>query len=154
VQIFQFLDGISPWWWVAFGVILGAVEMAAMSFFLIWPAIAAVLIGVMLAFTPAIAGEVQIAIFAVLAVAMTFAGRSLLHRFGDQGGPSDNLNSRATLMVGRHAEVQSFTGPEGAVTIDGIRWHAVWPAGGKAKPGATVKIVRADGMTLFVEPRL
>jgi len=151
MDLFTFLNGASPWWWVALGVALGVVEMATMSFFLIWPALAALAIAGLLAASPGVSGEVQIAVFAVLAVALTFAGRSLLHRSEARNPQADGLNNRAALMVGRHAVVQEYTGPEGAVTIDGVRWHAVWPAGGKAKPGATVKISGAEGMTLLVD---
>jgi len=151
MQMFMFLEGISPWWWVAFGVALGAVEMATMSFFLIWPAIAALVIAVVLLAVPDLSGEAQIALFAILAVALTFAGRSLLHRAEARAPAPDSLNNRAALMIGRHAVVEAFTGPEGAVSIDGVRWQAQWPVGTKAKIGATVKISAATGMTLMVE---
>jgi len=36
ITVFQWVANLSPWWWVAFGIGLGAVEMATMSFFLIW----------------------------------------------------------------------------------------------------------------------
>lgn len=55
-------------------------------------------------------------------------------------------------MVGRHAQVQEFIGPEGSVTVDGVRWHAVWQNGTSSKRGATVKIIGADGMSLLIEP--
>ncbi len=151
MQLFEILHGISPWWWVAFGVGLGALEMATMSFFLIWPAIAAVLIGVLLWAAPAMSGEAQIAIFAGVSVILTFAGRSVLLRYGDGGAENPALNARGNLMVGRHAQVVAFSGPEGNVTIDGVRWRAIWPEDGGAEPGATVKVTRAEGMTLFVE---
>lgn len=148
---FSFLAGISPWWWVAFAVALGAVEMATMSFFLIWPALAAFVMALLLVVAPGTSGEIQISLFAILAIALTFAGRSLVHRFGDGGEATGTLNARSTLMIGRHAEVQSFTGPEGNVTVDGIRWRAHWPTGKSAKPGDTVKVTGANGMVLMVE---
>jgi len=53
-------------------------------------------------------------------------------------------------MIGRHAKVLDFTGPEGNVTIDGIRWRARWPADVTTKSGETVKITGAEGMTLLI----
>ncbi len=73
MNLFSFLQGISPWWWLAFGVALGAVEMATMSFFLIWPAIGAAIIAGVLLVLPDLAPNAQIALFAVLAVVLTFA---------------------------------------------------------------------------------
>jgi len=148
---FDFLNGISPWWWVAFGVALGAVEMATMSFFLIWPALAAILVAVLLLASPSMGGEAQIVLFSALAVALTFTGRWAMHRFGDRGEAARGLNSRAELMIGRHGEVLEFHGPEGAIRIDGIRWKALWPERETATPGDKVLVVSADGMTLVVK---
>lgn len=149
--IFPFLEGISPWWWIAFAVALGAVEMATMSFFLIWPGLAALLIGGILAVAPDLSSNLQVALFAILSVVLTFAGRSFMHRYGDKDSESGTLNSRANLMIGRHAEVLDFTGPEGNVSIDGIRWRALWEKGLAAEIGATVEISGAEGMTLLVK---
>jgi membrane protein implicated in regulation of membrane protease activity len=151
MAMFDALVGISPWWWVAFGVVLGALEMATMSFFLIWPALAAFAMALLLWVLPGLSGEIQVAAYAILAIVLTFAGRTLLHRWGDRGGDS-GLNDRAAQMIGRHAVVEDFTGPEGHVTIDGVRWLARWPADATATPGETVEIARAEGMVLFVRP--
>lgn len=150
MELFSFLEGMSPWWWVAFGLALGGLEMATMSFFLIWPGIAAVLTALLLVTAPASSGSFQIVFFAILAVVLTFAGRYLLNRFGDGGENSETLNSRSALMIGRHAEVLNFTGPEGHVKIDGVRWRAVWKKGASADVGQTVLIDGADGMILNV----
>jgi inner membrane protein len=150
MNLFPFLQDISPWWWIAFAVALGAIEMATMSFFLIWPGLAALLIAVLLWIAPGLSGTVQVMVFAILSIALTFAGRSLLHRYGDGGEANDTLNSRANLMIGRHAKVLDFHGPEGNVTIDGIRWRARWNLNATAEEGATVEVTGADGMTLLI----
>ncbi len=151
MELFSFLEGISPWWWVAFGIVLGVVEMATMSFFLIWPAIAALCLALMNWMVPSLSGEIQISVFAILSVGLTFLGRAFLLKYGDGGEANLALNARSNLMVGRHAEVVSFIGPEGKVTIDGVHWRAIWPEGSSAEPGSKVEIARADGMTLFVK---
>ncbi len=146
----DWLVGISPWWWFALGVVLGVLEMATMSFFLIWPALAALVMALVLVMVPDASGELQITVFAVLAVVFTLIGRALLNRYGDGGGEVA-LNDRARMMIGRHGEVVAFRGPEGTVVIDDIRWQARWPAGQSAAPGDTVRVVDAEGMTLLVE---
>jgi len=151
VELFTFLEGISPWWWVALGVGLGAVEMATMSFFLIWPAIAALFGALLLNIAPDVSGEVQVVVFAVLSVALTFLGRYFVTRFGDGGEENSVLNSRANLMIGRQARVLQGGDREGSVSIDGIHWRAVWVNGENISDGSLVNVVRAEGMTLFVE---
>lgn len=145
--IFAAIAAISPWWWVAFALGLGALEMATMSFFLIWPALAALIMAGLVALVPGLSGEVIVSIFAILAIALTFAGRSLLHRFGD-GQPQSNLNSRSAQLVGRHAKVLDWGETRGSVEVDGIRWAATCDA--PLAEGASVRITEANGMTLTV----
>ena len=78
--LLDFLDGISPWWWITLGVVLIGLEMTTMSFFLIWPGIAAVVIAILLWIAPGMSGEAQVALFAVLSVAFTWVGRTIIVR--------------------------------------------------------------------------
>ncbi len=125
--------------------------MATMSFFLIWPALAAGLIAGLLVVAPQTSGEVQIAAFAILAIILTFIGRAWISRLDDGGEAARTINSRADLMVGRQGQVIERTGTEGYVLIDGIRWRAIWPEGAKGAPGDQVIVARAEGMTLYIE---
>lgn len=150
MSVFQWVANLSPWWWVAFGVGLGAVEMATMSFFLIWPALGALVMAGIVAVGPPMSGELLVSLWAILSVALTFAGRSLMHRFGDGGEPETTLNSRSKRLIGRKAKVISWDHGEGAVEIDGTRWRAVSIHGGEFMSDAPVSIVAADGMTLTV----
>ena len=148
----DFLQGISPWSWVAFGIGLGAVEMATMSFFLIWPALAALMMAVLLWISPAMSPEVQIILFAVLSVALTLIGRRVILRFGDGGGEETLINNRAAQLVGRTGVVLSGGESEGAVEVDGVRWRASWDGGPALKDGARVRVVASKGMVLEVSP--
>ena len=147
--IFDFLEGLSPWWWVAGGIALGAVEMATMSFFLIWPGLAALAMAGVVALAPDLSGEVQVALFALLAVAFTFLGRGVMHRWGDGGAPVTDINNRAAQMVGRHAKVLGVEGSEARVEIDGMHWQAVIEGAGP-EAGQMAEVSGADGMRLRI----
>ena len=149
-QWFDLVEGLSPWWWVAFGIGLGAVEMLTMSFFLIWPGLAAIVMAILVALLPGMPGELRIAIFAAIAIGLTFAGRSLMARFGDGGGEASTINDRSGQLVGRRATVLEWKNGEGAVEVDGIRWRANWDGDQVSEPGRAVEIVEAQGMTLVV----
>ena len=149
-EAFDWIETLSPWWWVAFGIGLGVVEMVTMSFFLIWPGLAAILLAVIVGLSPEMPGEMRIGLFGVLAIGLTFAGRSLMHRFGDGGAPVTAINNRAAQMVGRKAKVLAWDGGEGAVEIDGIRWKARWDGGQVSAEARSVEVLDADGMTLVV----
>ena len=147
------LAGISPWWWIAAAILLAAVEMLTISTVLIWSALAAALTAAALWFAPGLSTAAQISIFAVLSIGFIFVGRALLHRYGDGAGDDKRLNRRADQLVGREAVVQSFSGHEGQVTIDGVPWPARLDAEAPVPaPGDRVRIVAADGIVVRVTP--
>jgi membrane protein implicated in regulation of membrane protease activity len=150
--LLDFLYGISPWWWVTLGVVLIGLEMATMSFFLIWPGFAALVIGLMLAFWPDLGGEAQVALFAGLAIAFTWIGRTIIARTGQAETDRPQLNRRTGRLIGRRAKVViSFESGEGKVEIDGVRWRAR-NTGAEVEKGAEVTVTGAEGMILKVEP--
>lgn len=148
---FALLDGASPWWWVAVGVGLTAAEIVTFSFFLLWPGLAALTVGLLLFAFPDLSGVAQIIIFAVAAIGFTVAGRFLVHRLGAGRTDAPHLNRRTTRLVGRVAVVvEPFEDGFGAVEVDGVRWpaHLV----GDADAGAArFRVTGAEGMTLQVE---
>jgi membrane protein implicated in regulation of membrane protease activity len=153
MQALEFLNGISPWWWVAFALALGALEMATFSFFLIWPALAALITAAMLLASPDLSSSAQISIFALVSIALTFAGRMLFNKYGDGGGEEDEiLNKRGARFIGRSASVLEYANGEGFVEIEGMRWRAIWPADQMSDMGQKVRITKADGLVLTVEP--
>lgn len=152
MEYLQMLDGMSPWWWVIVAFALGSLEMATLSFFLIWPGLAALCMAGILVLAPNMSGAMQIALFAVLSIILTFAGRYLLNKYGDGGADADQtLNNRAAQLVGQSAKVLEFDGGNGVVEVGGMRWRAQWAADQVSTPGQSVRITQADAMMLYVE---
>lgn len=147
----DFLVGISPWYWVAFGIVLGVLEMVTFSFFLIWPALAALILAGMLWVIPDFSGPAQITSFAVLSIALTLIGRKVLLQYGDGGGEETLINNRAAQLVGRTGTVISTGAHEGAIDVDGIRWRANWESTPNLAEGTPVRVIANRGMTLDVE---
>jgi len=153
MEFLDILNGISPWWWVAFALALGALEMATMSFFLIWPALSALVVAGLLAATPNLSAEAQISTFAIAAVILTILGRIVINRYGDGGGNEESiLNDRGKRFIGRTGTILEFANGHGIVEVEGMRWRASFPQDAKGDIGETVRIVGADGLTLQVEP--
>jgi len=149
----DFLTGISPWWWVALALALGALEMATFSLFLIWPALAALIVAALLAATPTLSPELQLSVFAIGSIALTIIGRNLYQRYGDGGGEEDPmLNKRGARFIGRSGVVSEFANGHGYVEIEGMRWRAKWADDTKSKKGDKVRVTQADGLLLNVEP--
>jgi membrane protein implicated in regulation of membrane protease activity len=161
LSIFAPLDGVSPWLWLTLALVLGAVELAATSFFLIWVALAAAGVALALALAPGLSGTGQMSLFAALSVGFTFAGRSWLRARRGQGGERPVLNRRAAALIGRRAKiVRPFDSGLGGVEVDGALWRArLAPEGAapvSAAPalaeGETVRIHGVDGAVLLVSP--
>ncbi len=154
MDLFSFLDGASPWWWIAFGVVLGAVEMLSFSFFLIWPGLAAICVGLIMVIFPEMSGSAQLGLFAVLSIILTVLGRIYVARFkGETENPG--LNERHKRLIGRGAvAAEAFQDGEGAVHVGDVRWSArLQPGQPDVDAGARLRIVDVDGMTLLVESR-
>lgn len=147
----EFLEGISPIWWVIAALALGAAEMLSATTFLLWPALSALAMGGILALFPDLSGEAQASLFAILGIVLTIAGRYATLRFGRARKSTGSLNDPAMRAVGQMAQVISFEHGEGKVRVNGVRWHARCGPGKEPEAGDTVKVTSAEGSTLFVE---
>jgi len=156
-DLFAFLDGASPWWWIALALGLGAIEIVTFTYFMLWLGLAAFTVGIGLAMFPAMPGTSQLLTFALLSVLYTVIGWLLVRRFQPKDG-LPGLNRRSAAVVGRQAVVTgTFSAGVGWVEVDGVRWRArlADPGADGAEPpeaGATLSITDAEGMTLIVAP--
>jgi membrane protein implicated in regulation of membrane protease activity len=142
------LDGLEPhWMWLSAAALLGIAELLVPGVFLIWLAaaaaltgFAALLFGIPLAF--------QFALFALLALGATYAGRRW---YANNPVESSDplLNDRAARLVGQTlVVVGAIENGEGRVKVgDGV-WAARGP---DAEAGARVRVTGAEGTSLRVE---
>jgi membrane protein implicated in regulation of membrane protease activity len=145
------LADLSPWWWIAFAILLAAAEMLTVTTVLMGAAGAALATGLALWALPGMGGAAQIALFAGLTIVLTFAGRALVGRYGQPGGGGSTLNRRADQVLGREAVVVLFTHREGQVTIDGVPWPARIDEGAASpEPGTLVRVVGIEGIVVRV----
>lgn len=138
----------SPWSWIALGGVLLALEVVVPGASLLWLGIAAALTGIA-SFALALDWQVQVALFAVLSVISVIVGRRLSPT-RDQASDRPFLNRRADALVGH---VLVLEGPMvdgfGTVRVE----DTVWRCAGPDLPGGTrVRVTRAEGAVLSVEP--
>lgn len=152
-DLFAWLDGASPWWWIALALGLGAIEIVTFTYFMLWLGLAAFTVGIVLAVFPSTSGSTQLLIFALLSIIYTAAGYiSVSRRQAEE--PEGSLNRRGAAVVGRQGIVtDAFAAGIGTIEVDGIRWRARLADGAPPpKPGATVRITASEGMTVVAEP--
>jgi membrane protein implicated in regulation of membrane protease activity len=139
----------AAWLWLVGGLVLGAAELLSFSYFLIWPGLAAVAVGLWLVAAPATELWTQVALFAVLALALTAAGRKLVAREG-AAPAAGGLNRRGARLVGRQVRVRSVTHDVAEVEVDGEIWRA---RGEGLSEGETAVVASVDGATLVLRRR-
>ncbi len=144
--LITFLTTLGPQHWLVFGLILLIAEMASGTTYLLWPAVAAFLTA-LVALTGATNWVVDVAIFAVLVIALTAFGRPLVKRWREAGADS-GLNERSKSLIGTRGVITVFANGVGSVKIADSVWRAV--SDETLAPGQTVVIDAVDGATLKV----
>jgi len=114
--------------------------------YLLWPAVAAFATALISYFglTNWIG---DLAIFAVLVIALTYFGQPIVKRWRSEGAAS-KLNDRAAQLLGARAVVTSFANGAGSVKIGDTLWRAI--SDEALEEGAEVNVVSVDGMVLKV----
>lgn len=152
-DIFAFLDGASPWWWIAFALALGAIEIVTFTYFMLWLGLAALSVGLALMAMPDLSGSAQLLGFGLCALIYTGVGWGWVRRYqGADDAPG--LNRRAAALIGRQAVVaEPFQAGLGRVDVDGVRWRARLAEGAESPAEGSVLTIRgAEGTTLLVTP--
>lgn len=143
----ELLDGLVFWHWWVLGAVLITIEMLAPTTFLLWPGIAAAIVGLIVLVFPGIGWEVSVFLFAVLGVVCALAGRYYIKKFPakSEGAP---LNRRGQQYVGRQFTLsEAIVAGRGKLSIDDTIWTIEGP---DSDTGTRVKIVEVDGSTLKV----
>lgn len=153
--------GLEAFWiWLGVGLLFLILELATGSLFLIWTALAALIVALLSYLDPGLAVHWQMVIFALIAVTTTFLGRNWLRdRVGARVSDKPLLNQRQAQLTGRTVwALDDFEHGEGRVRFADSQWRARLedgPAGVSppviAKDDA-LKVVSVDGATLIVRP--
>jgi membrane protein implicated in regulation of membrane protease activity len=146
----QFLNDQPAWHWWALGAILLTVEIASTTQYLLWPGVAALVIGVLKYFDPSLDGRLGVFLFAVTSVIATAAWKRSAWGRADRS-THGTLNDRSAQYVGRVVKAEeNFVNGRGAVRVDDTRWNAVVTDGSAPVKGDMLTIASADGAVFKV----
>lgn len=142
---------LGPWSWWLLGLLLLAAELLLPGVFLVWIGIGAIATGVLslLLWETALWGwQIQLLVFAALAVVATLLGRRLLSK-SDHATDEPLLNQRGASLVGRTATLQEpIAEGRGRIRLDDTHWPVLGP---DLPVGTKVRIVSWNGRDLTVE---
>ncbi len=149
--IAAFFDGLTLWHWAAFALLLLAVELATGSTYLLWPAVAALIAGLLTLPGIAVDWTVEVATFALASIGLSVtAGRYVRGAWLTRRSGAA-LNDPGAELIGKRAlAAVAFENGVGRVKIGDTQWRA--EADGPVAAGASVVIKGVDGATLKVRP--
>lgn len=148
----ELLQSLTAWHWLILGVALLGIELLSGSTYILWPAVSALFVGILLFIAP-MGWEMQMALFFLLSIATLVLGRTHLQRVVKGGEPSD-LNDPGQAMLGRQVKaVADFTGTEGRVEVGDTQWSARLDIG-TASTGDLLRVKAVEGATLIVERQI
>lgn len=143
------LQALGGWtWWIVAGVLLLA-ELTAPGIFFLWLALAAGALGIVVLVVD-IGWQMQIALWAVLSVVFVLIAKPWLKRRNAIESDQPNLNRRMLNYVGKtYVLDEPIVNGQGKIRIEDTLWQVSGPDSPK---GQWVKVLRADGLDLVVEP--
>lgn len=148
----EILSQLTAWHWLILGVVLLGLELVSGSTYILWPAVSALIVGVLLFIAP-MGWELQMMLFFLLSITTLVLGRTHLQRFVKGGEPSD-LNDPGQALIGRQVKaVADFTGTEGRVELGDTQWSARLDDGtalSTVRAGDLLRIESVRGATLIV----
>ena len=135
--------------WIAAMVIFGEVEAVTVGLASIW-----VVVGSVAGLIAAVCGGpvwLQIALFFVVSIVCLASSRPLVKKLLHKDVTATNAD-RVLGQTARVTESIDNAVPTGAVYVGGMTWTARSESGQPIPRNAQVKIVRMEGVRLFVEP--
>lgn len=142
---------LGPWTWWIVGLVFLGLEILVPGVFLLWIGLAAIIVGALsfpLWGAAIWSWQMQMLVFAVLALVLALAGR----RFSGSNTKTDQpmLNRRIEGLVGRTATLEDpIREGRGRIRLDDTTWIVQGP---DMPAGARVRIVMAQAGCLTVEP--
>lgn len=152
-QVVGFLETLTYWHWFALGAGLLILEIFTPTFYLIWPGIAAVVVGLLLLVVPDLDWEVSLTVFGAISLVSIVLWHSVFRQARTGEVERSALNQRARRYVGRKVIVaEAFRGGSGPILVDDTRWQAISETGSNFDSGSLVEIVGTDGAVFRVRP--
>ena len=140
---------LGPWTWIAVGVVLAILEILLPGTFLIWFALAALVVGILdLVFTLTL--SIELIAFAVISIPTVALGYWL--RKGRSQSPRPILHERAEAYIGKtFVVIEAIENGKGRISVGDTLWIA---EGDDCAEGGTVKVFGSQGNVLLTTTAL
>ena len=138
------------WYWWALAAVLLVFEMLLPGVVFLFLAVGALASGAVLLAAPGLSLELQLVIFAVVAVASAIALRPTLRRLQQSRTAEPSMNARGESLVGKIVVLDApILNGRGRIKLGDGSWSVTGP---DMVAGAKVRVRGVDGNELKVEP--
>lgn len=140
-------ESLQYWHWLVLAVLLLIAETLLPGSFMLWFGVGAAAVGLLLLVVPGLAWEVQLVVFALVAVAAVVGWRQYKARHPETTS-HPTLNQRGQSYIGRRLTlIEPIVNGYGKLKMD----DSIWKVSGPDLPaGTTVKVIGVDGTMLLV----
>ena len=146
--MWEFLQHLSYWDWLALGTVLLILEVFGAGGYLLWVGIAGIIVGVLTFLIPEMSWTLQLPLFGVLAI-LTALYWWKRQRTSPALSDQPFLNRRGHELIGRTFLVQqAIVDGRGKIKAGDSVWMAEGP---DAEVGTAVRVVAQNGVVLTVE---
>lgn len=146
--MWEFLQDLNFWDWLALGTVLLILEVFGAGGYLLWVGLAALIVGGLTFLVPELPWTLQLPLFGVLAI-LTAVFWWRRQRGTGESGDQPNLNRRGHELIGRTFIVQqAIVEGRGKIKVGDSVWMAVGP---DAPVGTSVRVTEQNGAVLSVE---
>lgn len=149
-MIVALLESMNATRWGLLGIGLVGLELVTGTTYILWPAVAALVMSALVFFLP-LSWELQFVLFFILSIVLLVVGHLYLRPLMKSGEPSD-LNDPGRTMLGRRViAFTDFENGHGRVTVGDTQWKSSTDSA-DPKIGDALVITGVAGATLLVEP--
>lgn len=149
--MFELLDSINHWHWLAFGLVLLAIELAGTAGYFLWLGLSALIVGVLLSVIP-MSWQLQWVAFAAFALITTWLWWRRQFKSDKASDANRLLNQKSKQLVGQVVRLETdFPAGKGRIKVGDTTWSAQSDIDIKA--GQQVEIIQVNGIILVIKPR-
>ncbi|PHJ41986.1 NfeD family protein [Vibrio sp. PID17_43] len=150
MSLFSFLQGVTFWYWIAFGLALLAVELLGTAGYFLWLGISALLIGMIMSVLP-ISWQLQWLAFATFSLVTTWLWWRRQWAKDRKNDQERDLNQKHKQLIGNIVTLEEdFKVGINRLRVADTTWSAQCEHDLPA--GTRVEIVAIEGIILTVKP--
>ncbi|MEZ8102429.1 NfeD family protein [Vibrio bivalvicida] len=148
--MFELLDSINHWHWLAFGLTLLAFELLGTAGYFLWLGLSALIVGALLTLIP-MSWQLQWIAFAAFALMTTWLWWRRQFKSDKKSDANRELNQKSKQLVGQIIRLdEDFPAGKGRLKVGDTTWSA--QSVSTINAGQQVEITKVNGIILTIKP--